>query len=81
MHHNLLRFIKKNGKNKSIVVGNIYRPNTALYANVKYFNQIIRDIFSKIRSDPPLRNAQDVVLVGHMNINLLKHTLHSNTET
>jgi len=46
---------------------------------VKYFNQTIREIFSKIRSDPTLRNAQDVVLVGDMNINLLKHTLHSDT--
>ena len=76
------QFIKiKNGKNKYTVVGNIYRPNTAPYADVKYFNQTIREIFSKIRSDPCLRNAQDVILVGDMNINLLKHTLHSDTET
>ena len=38
-------------------------------------------MFSKIRFDPSLRNAQDIVLVGDMNINLLKHTLHSDTET
>ena len=38
-------------------------------------------IFSKIKSDPTLKNTQDVVLVGDMNINLLKHTLHSDTET
>ena len=76
------QFIKiKDGKNKYMVVGNIYRPNTAPYADMKYFNQTIREIFSKIRSDPTLRNAQDVVLVGDMNINLLKHTLHCDTET
>ena len=39
---------------------------------MKYFDQTaIREIFSKVRSDPTLRNAQDVVL----------HTLHSETET
>ena len=47
---------------------------------MNYFNQTIREFFSKIRSDPTLRNAQDVVLVGDMNINLLKHTLHSDTD-
>ena len=58
------QFIKiKNGKNKYIVVGNIYRPSTASYADVKYYYQTIREIFSKVRSDPTLRNVQDVVLV------------------
>ena len=47
---------------------------------MKYFNQTIREIFSKIKSDPTLKNAQDVVLVGDMNINLLKHTLHSDRD-
>ena len=46
---------------------------------MKYFNQTIREIFSKIKSDPTLRNSKDVVLVGDMNINLLKHTLHTET--
>ena len=52
------QFIKvKTGKNKYILVGNIYRPNSAPYANIKYFNQTISDIFSKIKSDPNLKNV------------------------
>ena len=49
-------------------MGNIYRPNSAPYANIKYFNQTISDIFSKIKSDPNFMNINEVILVGDTNI-------------
>ena len=49
-------------------MGNIYRPNSAPYANIKYFNQTISDIFSKIKSDPNFKNVNEVILVGDTNI-------------
>ena len=52
----------------------VYRPNSAPYANIKYFNQTISDIFSKFKSDPNLKNVNEVTLVGDMNINLLNNT-------
>ena len=55
-------------------MGNIYRPNSAPYANIKYFNQTISDIFSKIKSDPNFKNVNEVILVGDTNINLLNNT-------
>ena len=59
------QFIKiKTGKNKYILVGNIYRPNSAPHANIKYFNQSISDIFSKIKSDPNVKNVNEAILVG-----------------
>ena len=55
-------------------MGNIYRPNSAPYANIKYFNQTISYIFSKIKSDPNFKNVNEVILVGDTNINLLNNT-------
>ena len=45
--------------------------NIAPYANIKYFNQTISDIFSKIKSE--------FILAGDMNINLLNYTNHIDT--
>ena len=68
------QFIKiKTGKNKYILVGNIYRPNSAPYANIKYFNQTISDIFSKIKSDVNFKNLNEVIGRGYEDfINQLK---------
>ena len=55
-------------------MGNIYRPNSAPHANIKYFNQTISDIFSKIKSD-----VNEVIIAGDMNTNLLNHTNHIDT--
>ena len=55
-------------------MGNIYRPNSAPHANIKYFNQTISDIFSKIKSD-----VNEVIVAGDMNTNLLNHTNHIDT--
>ena len=46
------------------------------YVNIKYFNQTISDIFSKIKSDPNFKNVNEVIVVGDMNINLLNHANH-----
>ena len=34
------------------------------YVNIKYFNQTISDIFSKIKSDPNFKNVNEVIVVG-----------------
>ena len=36
------------------------------YVNIKYFNQTISDIFSKIKSDPNFKNVNEVILAGNM---------------
>ena len=62
-------FIRILGKdNRSIVVGNVYRPNTAPYANVSkstmYLSQSIDYIQRKYKND-------SIIIVGDFNINLL----------
>ena len=66
----------KTGKNKYILLCNIYHPNSALHANIKYLDQTISDISSKIKSNPNFKNVHEA---GNMDINLLKHTNHINT--
>ena len=74
------QFIKiKNSKNKYTIIGNIYRPNSAPFADIKYFNQALKDILLKIKSEQSLKNAQEIIIVGDMNINLLKHSTHLET--
>ena len=74
------QFIKiKNSKNKYTIIGNIYRPNSAPFADIKYFNQALKDILIKIKSEQSLKNAQEIIIVGDMNINLLKHSTHLET--
>ena len=74
------QFIKvKTSKNKYLIFGNIYRPNTAPLANTKQFNEILKDILNKLKSDPLLKNAEDIILVGDMNINLLNYSTHQDT--
>ena len=62
------QFIKlKTSKNKFIIIGNIYRPNTAPKADLQRFNDILENILDKISSDPDLKKADDVQLVGDVN--------------
>ena len=73
-------FIKvKVEKNKYIILGNIYRPNTAPFADVKKCNEILNDIYHKLKTNSQYKNAKDVILVGDLNINLLNHASHSDT--
>jgi len=51
----------KTGKNKYILVSYIYRS----YGKIKYFNQTISDIFSKIKSDLNFKNLNEVISRGY----------------
>ena len=76
------QFIKlKTSKNKFIIIGNIYRPNTAPKADLQRFNDILENILDKISSDPDLKKADDVQLVGDVNIDLLQYKHHNHTAT
>ena len=70
------QFIKvKTSKSKFTIIGNIYRPPSS---DIKRFNQILNDLMIKIKSD--FKMAQDVILLGDININLIKHTSHNETQ-
>ena len=74
------QFLKvKISKNKFIIIGNIYRPNTAPLANIVRFNEILDNILVKIHSDPDLKKADDIQILGDFNIDLLKHQTHAHT--
>ena len=65
--------------NKYLIFGNIYRPNTAPFSDIKRANIILADILNKIKSDPNLKNSQDIILSGDLNINILKYESHPDT--
>ena len=71
----------KHGKNKFSLIGNIYRPNTMPFANIKRFNTILLEIFEKIKSNVELKNIKDVIICGDMNIDLLKSYSHLDSGT
>ena len=74
------QFIKiKTDKNKYTLVGNIYRPNTAPFADIKKFNQTLSEILFILKNNSEFKNAQDIILLGDVNINLLNHASHSDT--
>ena len=74
LFHGIIKI--KTCKNKYILVVNIYHPKSIAYVNIKYFNQTISNIFSKIKFDPNFKNLNEIILVGGMNINLSNHTNH-----
>ena len=69
----------KISKNKFIIVGNIYRPNTAPKANILKFTEILENILKTIHNDSDLRHFQSIELLGDFNIDLLKFSLHRDT--
>lgn len=72
------QFIKvKTSKNKFIIIGNIYRPNSAPIASTTKFNDELEIILNKIRTDNSLRNNSDIILLGDYNIDLIKYNTHS----
>ena len=74
------QFIKvKMPKNKFLIIGNIYRPNTAPFADIERANTYIEQILIKIKTDPMYKNAQDLILTGDFNINILNHKNHKET--
>ena len=74
------QFIKvKTSKNKFSIVGNIYRPNTAPFANLPRSVEILDNILNAIKSDPILKKAENVHLCGDTNIDLLSYKLHGLT--
>lgn len=74
------QFIKlKTSKNKFSIIGNIYRPNTAPKANINRFIEILDQIMKTINSDPDFKKCESVELLGDMNIDLLKYSIHNDT--
>ena len=74
------QFIKlKTDKNKFIIVGNIYRPNTAPRASIIKFTNMLECILKTIRSDLDLKRCQSIELLGDFNIDLLKFSIHGDT--
>ena len=64
------------GKSKFKIIGNIYRPPGA---NIYLFIEKLDEILNCINSDPLLKKAEEVILMGDFNINLLDHETHDGT--
>ena len=65
-------FIKvKVSKKKFKIIGNIYRPPNS---DLRIFNEHLDTILNQIHSDKNLRKADEIQLVGDININLLNYT-------
>ena len=69
----------KTEKNKFLIVGNIYRPNSAPFADVKRSNTLLNEIIENIKSKPDYRNAKEYFICGYLNIDLLKYETHQDT--
>jgi len=61
---------------KSIILGVIYRPNTFSLADIDIFNNSLLAVMDKIN----IENTKGVIM-GHMNINMLKYGSHHLTDT
>ena len=64
----------KVGKNKSIIVGVIYRPNSAPLANIDTFTESLAVITSNISKE-----KKDSYIMGDFNMDLLKFRTHEKT--
>ena len=70
-------FIKvKTSKNSFKIVGNVYRAPSA---NINEFNNILKTILETISKDTFLSKAEEVVLMGDYNINLIQYENHPQT--
>ena len=69
----------KISKNNLIIVGNIYRPNTAPKAKILKFTEILENILKTIHNDSDLKHCQSIELLGDFNIDLLKFSIHGDT--
>ena len=61
-------FIRVKGKNGGVVIGNVYRPNTAPYANINKSTQHLSRSIDYVRRN--FRN-DSIVIVGDFNVDLL----------
>ena len=64
----------KTHQNVSIVIGTIYRPNTAPRADIDVFMKTITDIIETVK----IENKQ-LILLGDFNVDLLKYETHAKT--
>ena len=72
-------FIKLHtGSKKDVIIGNVYRPNTAPKANLEQALEHHKYILNKINSDKDLKNC-DVTILGDLNIDLLQFSNHNLT--
>ena len=70
-------FIKvKTSKNSFKIVGNVYRAPSA---NINEFNNMLKTILETISKDTFLSKAEEVVLMGDYNINLIQYENHPQT--
>ena len=58
------------------IIGNIYRPPNS---NIDNFTEILDTILKKISLDNILNKAEEVEIMGDLNINLLNHNSHNAT--
>ena len=63
-----------NGKSKNLIVGIIYRPNTFPLADMDIFSNTLFDIMDMINKE-----NKTSVIMGDMNIDLLKYKIHNGT--
>ena len=76
------QFVKlKTGKNTFTIIGNIYRPNSAPFADLKMANLQLKEILHSLRYNPLYKKSTDINIVGDFNIDLLKYQIHSDTGT
>jgi len=58
------------------IIGNIYRPPNS---DIIKFTEIMESILKKISSDKLLSKAEEIQIMGDLNINLLNHNSHDAT--
>ena len=66
--------IKVSEKAKPVIIGIIYRPNTAPYADLEIFSNTVYDLLDAINNE-----HKTAYLMGDFNIDLLKCADHQNT--
>jgi exonuclease III len=59
---------------EKIVIGNIYRPNSAPHANMDIFNEHLSEIIEKINHE-----GKKLIIMGDFNIDLLNSKTHCKT--
>ena len=71
-------FIRVNtGKNEFKIIGNIYR---APGNNITEFNLKLDNVLRDINDHPVYKKASEIILLGDLNINLLNHDKHPQTQ-
>ena len=66
----------KTGKNSYTLLINVYRPNSAPFADIKRSNTILKEMLDKLKSHKDLKNSKDIIICGDFNIDLLKSQSH-----